>query len=569
MSFNQNWIWEIFIWRKKELLEMSNILKKTEYNSILLVWDVWVWKTTLVQKFIKDSEEDESFRKAFIDKYQLDQLIRESKEEWLDLYSIKERIKNQKVVLVIDDINVREVLDNLFFFEILREKDIQKIFVVNYWQYSKLVQEEESMFSFFEKLEVRPIISSDEIKNELLSCIKEIQFKYKVAFSNSVLELIISYSEMYLSDKYMPYRVLNIIDLISSWLPKDVLKITERDVIDYFGKLFWNAITFKWEDSDEENQKLLELEQFMSQHVIWHKAAIKSVCDAIRVAKVWLMDKDKPLSSFFFLWPTGTGKTEICKALALALYWDKNAMLRIDCSEYSTKESIYKLIWSPPWTFWFEAGWLLTNAVIKNPNCIILFDELEKSLGKNWNWSDLVDILLSILDEWHATDSKWTKVSFRNTIIIMTSNVWSKIFQDRIEFKHRSDADDRLISQSVEEQLGKFFRPEFLNRIDEMVVFGTLTADEIRQIAELKLRWQQKKIKTEKWINVDFNESFVNYVATKWFDPKNGWRPIRRVIMKELLPELSTKILTRDIKQWDSIEVQYSQWSKKIIIEKK
>lgn len=567
MNYN---IWKnIFIWRKKELEEMSNILKKTEYNSILLVWDVWVGKTTLLEEFIRRKKEDSSFDKWFLQKYELYKLIKELKEKWYDLYDIKEEIKRSWVILIIDDINVREFIDDLYLFEIIKERDIQKIFVVNYWQLSKIVHEEESLISHFEKLEVRPIISSDEIKNELLSCIKDIQLKYKVAFSNNVLELIISYSEMYLSDKYMPYRVLNIIDLISSWLPKDTLKITEKDVIDYFWKLFWNAITFKWEDSDEENQKLLELEQFMSQHVIWHKAAIKSVCDAIRIAKVWLMEKDKPLSSFFFLWPTGTGKTEICKALALSLYWDKNAMLRIDCSEYSTKESIYKLIWSPPGTFWYEAGWLLTNAVIKNPNCIILFDELEKSLGRNWNWSDLVDVLLPILDEWHATDSKWTKVSFRNTIIIMTSNVGAKIFQDRIEFKHRSEADERLISQSIEEQLGKVFRPEFLNRIDETIVFWTLNADEIKQIAELKLRSQQKKLKVEHWINVEFDWSFVDYLAKKWFDPKNGWRPIRRVIMKELLPELTNRILTKDIWKWDDIKVNYSMWSKKIIIEKK
>lgn len=559
-EMNEN---EIFIWRKKELQEMWNILKKVEYNSILIVWDVWIWKTTLVDKFIQEN----SWRN-FLNKFELREIIRKSKETWNDLLQLKEILIESWNIFVIDNIQAKELLDDFFMFEIIREKKIQKILVLNYSQYSKLMQEEESMLSFFEKLELRPIISSDEIREELLSCITEIQFKYKIAFSVSVLELIISYSENYLSDKYMPYRILNIIDLITSSLPDWVYEIKEKDVINYFWKLFWNAITFKWEDSDEENQKLLDLEKFMSKHVIWHKKAIKSICNAIRVAKVWLMDKDKPLSSFFFLWPTGTGKTEICKALALALYWDKNSMLRIDCSEYSTKESIYKLIWSPPGTFWFEAGWLLTNAVIKNPNCIILFDELEKSLWKNWNWSDLVDVLLSILDEWIATDSKWTKVSFRNTIIIMTSNVWSKIFQQRVEFSHRTDSDDRLIEQSIEDQLWQHFRPEFINRIDEIITFWTLTREEVRQIVELKLRWQQKKMKTEKWINVSFHENFVNYLSETWFDPKNWWRPIRRKIMKELLPEISNKILTKEIKTWDSINVSYSIWSKKIIIEK-
>lgn len=550
---------DVFIGRRKELENLKTIIGKKDFNSVLLVWDIWVGKTALVNKFISDNPQ--YVFKSFKD---LKKTIEEARQEWrIDLESIFEEYSKDDVILVLDHILNNEILESFEMFEIIKNRNIKKIVVLTYWKLSKIVLEEEDLFSWFEKLELFPIVANEEIKKELSWYLLNLIARYEINLSETVLDLIISLSQQYLSSQYMPFKVKNVIDLISSykWKGAEGAVITKEDVIQYFGKLYGNAITFRWdENNEEETNMLLNLEEILAKNIIGHKEALRSVSNAVRIAKVGLMSKDKPLSSFMFSWPTGTGKTEVCKALALALYWDKDAMIRIDCSEYSTKESIYKLIGSPPGTFWFEKGWLLTNAVAKNPNCIVLFDELEKSLGKSWNGSDLVDNLLQVLDEWFLTDSSWKRVSFRNTIIVMTTNVGSTVFQDIQRFGHRY-TDERQKRQAIEEEFAKTFRPEFINRIDEVIIFGSLSPDEIKQIVELKLSWFQKLVKNQHWIDIDYDKSLIDFISQEWFDPKNGGRPVNRAIKNILAPELATKILTKQIVKWDSILIKYlSSW---------
>lgn len=557
---------KIFIWRKKELNDMKTILNKIEHNSILMVGDVWIGKTSILEKFIRDNGEIYSFQTK--DEFKM--RVEEKLSTWITNINYDDIVLSKNEVFCFDDVSVKEIVEDFYLFNFLKNKKYKKILVLNYSQYSKIMQEEEWLLSWFEKIEVLPIKDNNEIKEELSQYIEEIQLKYEISFGLNVLDLIINLSQQYLSDAFMPYRILNVIDLIRSSIMKEwELEMTEDNVYEYFWKLFWTSITFsRAKDDNEEAEKLLNFEKELGKQVIWHKKAIKSVANAIRIAKLGLLPKDKPLASFMFLWPTWVGKTELVKALSNALY-GSDEILRFDCAEYSTKESIYKLIWPPAWLPWYEAGWVLVNAVRKKPFSIVLFDELEKSFGREWvNGSDLVDILLSVLDEGKMSDNKWNKVDFSNTIVIMTSNVGATTFKDSIEFWHRTKADkERLQWSAITWDLEKVFRPEFLNRIDEIITFWTLTREDVMEIVRLKLKWVWKILR-EKWISTTFDESFIDFIWTVGFDPTNGWRPINREIKKRLLPKLWQMMLKRELYAWDSIRILYSEWTQEITVEK-
>lgn len=556
---------KIFIWRKKELNDMKTILNKIEHNSILMVGDVWIGKTSILEKFIRDNGETYSFQTK--DKFKM--RVEEKLSTWITNINYDDIVLSKSEVFCFDDVSVKEIVEDFYLFNFLKNKKYKKILVLNYSQYSKIMQEEEWLLSWFEKIEVLPIKDNNEIKEELSQYIEEIQLKYEISFWLNVLDLIINLSQQYLSDAFMPYRILNVIDLIRSSMKEWELEMTEDNVYEYFWKLFWTSITFsRAKDDNEEAEKLLNFEKELGKQVIWHKKAIKSVANAIRIAKLGLLPKDKPLASFMFLWPTWVGKTELVKALSNALY-GSDEILRFDCAEYSTKESIYKLIWPPAWLPWYEAGWVLVNAVRKKPFSIVLFDELEKSFGREWvNGSDLVDILLSVLDEGKMSDNKWNKVDFSNTIVIMTSNVGATTFKDSIEFWHRTKADkERLQWSAITWDLEKVFRPEFLNRIDEIITFWTLTREDVMEIVRLKLKWVWKILR-EKWISTTFDESFIDFIWTVGFDPTNGWRPINREIKKRLLPKLWQMMLKRELYAWDSIRILYSEWTQEITVEK-
>lgn len=556
---------KIFIWRKKELNDMKTILNKIEHNSILMVGDVWIGKTSILEKFIRDNGETYSFQTK--DEFKM--RVEEKLSTWITNINYDDIVLSKSEVFCFDDVSVKEIVEDFYLFNFLKNKKYKKILVLNYSQYSKIMQEEEWLLSWFEKIEVLPIKDNNEIKEELSQYIEEIQLKYEISFWLNVLDLIINLSQQYLSDAFMPYRILNVIDLIRSSMKEWELEMTEDNVYEYFWKLFWTSITFsRAKDDNEEAEKLLNFEKELGKQVIWHKKAIKSVANAIRIAKLGLLPKDKPLASFMFLWPTWVGKTELVKALSNALY-GSDEILRFDCAEYSTKESIYKLIWPPAWLPWYEAGWVLVNAVRKKPFSIVLFDELEKSFGREWvNGSDLVDILLSVLDEGKMSDNKWNKVDFSNTIVIMTSNVGATTFKDSIEFWHRTKADkERLQWSAITWDLEKVFRPEFLNRIDEIITFWTLTREDVMEIVRLKLKWVWKILR-EKWISTTFDESFIDFIWTVGFDPTNGWRPINREIKKRLLPKLWQMMLKRELYAWDSIRILYSEWTQEITVEK-
>ena len=305
---------------------------------------------------------------------------------------------------------------------------------------------------------------------------------------------------------------------------------------------------------EEETERLLKLEDILHERVIGQDQAIKSICTAIRRARAGLKDPNRPIGSFLFLGPTGVGKTELSKALAEAEFGDENQIVRIDMSEYMEKHSVSRLIGSPPGYVGYDEGGQLTEKVRRHPYSVVLFDEIEKA------HPDVFNILLQILDDGRLTDSKGRTVDFKNTILIMTSNVGAKTIkkQKTLGFgtpdkdKKERDEYDKM-KENIMSELKKQFRPEFLNRIDDIIVFHLLNKEDISQIVKLMCKTLVKRL-DEMTIKLEMDEDAIDLIAKSGFDLEYGARPLKRSIQKELENELSELILQGTIKSGDIVE---------------
>jgi ATP-dependent Clp protease ATP-binding subunit ClpB len=287
-----------------------------------------------------------------------------------------------------------------------------------------------------------------------------------------------------------------------------------------------------------ERQKLLNLETELHMRVVGQDEAITAVSDAIRRSRAGLQDIHRPIGSFIFLGTTGVGKTELARALAEFLFNNENNMVRIDMSEYQERHTVSRLIGAPPGYVGYEESGQLTEAVRRKPYSVVLLDEIEKA------HPDVFNVLLQVLDDGRLTDNKGRTVDFKNTIIIMTSNIGSHIIQENLE-KVNDRNREEIFSRTREmvfDLLKKTIRPEFLNRIDEIIMFKPLTIDEIRDVVRLQLRMVQKTLEKNE-IHLSFTDNAVEYFAKLGFDPQFGARPIKRVIQKNMLNELSKMIL--------------------------
>lgn len=303
---------------------------------------------------------------------------------------------------------------------------------------------------------------------------------------------------------------------------------------------------------ESEREKLLRLEDELRKRVVGQEEAIRVVSDAIRRSRSGLSDPRKPIGSFLFLGTTGVGKTELAKALAEFLFNDENAMTRIDMSEYQERHAVSRLIGAPPGYVGYDEGGQLTEAVRRRPYSVILLDEIEKA------HPDVFNILLQVLDDGRLTDNKGRVANFKNTIIIMTSNLGSHIIQEKLEGvsdNHLSEAMEQAKNE-VLNLLKKTIRPEFLNRIDEIVVFNPLTFKHVREIVKIQLSNLQKMLAKNN-ITVQWTEDAVDQIAKEGFDPQFGARPIKRMIQKEILNELSKEILAGKIQPDSHIVIDY------------
>ena len=337
------------------------------------------------------------------------------------------------------------------------------------------------------------------------------------------------------------------LDLEENLQTLNIPSVDEEDIAEIVAS--WTGVPVN-KLTESESELLLHLEDTLHTRLIGQEQAVTAVSRAIRRARVGLKNPNRPIASFIFSGPTGVGKTELAKALAAYFFGSEDSMIRLDMSEYMESHNVSKLIGSPPGYVGYDEGGQLTEAVRRKPYTVLLFDEIEKA------HPDVFNMLLQLLDDGHLTDAKGRKVDFKNTLIILTSNIGSKVIEKGglslgFEFDNQANASYQRIRNLVNEELKNYFRPEFLNRLDEIIVFSQLNKEEVKQIADIMLREVANRL-TEKGIKLEVTAAFKELVVREGYDPSYGARPLRRAIMRLLEDSLAEAILSSQIIEGDT-----------------
>ncbi len=496
----------------------------------------------------------------------------------------------------------------------LARGDFQVIGATTITEYRKYIEKDAALERRFQ-----PVTVGEPTEQEAEEILKGLRDKYeahhKVKITDEAIAAAVKLSSRYIADRYLPDKAIDLIDEAASKVrlraytaPDDLQELENRikelenekseavntqdferaaKVRDEQKKLKAELENkrLEWEQknahrdgevtpediaeivsgwtgvpvvqlTEEESQRLLKLEGILHERIVGQDEAVTAVSKAIRRGRVGLKDPNRPVGSFIFLGPTGVGKTELCKALAAAMFGDENAMIRFDMSEYMEKHTVSKLIGSPPGYVGYDEGGQLTECVRRKPYSVLLFDEIEKA------HPDVFNMLLQILDEGRLTDSQGRHVNFRNTVIIMTSNVGARLItekQKNLGFfggDEKTEKKDDEIKQAVLGELKQLFKPEFLNRVDDTIVFNKLTEKDIAEIAAKLLANLGKRL-AELDISAEFTQSAVTAVAKAGFDEIYGARPLKRAIMSKIEDPISEKMLEGSVKSGDCITVDY------------
>ncbi len=493
----------------------------------------------------------------------------------------------------------------------LARGEVQIIGATTLEEYRKYIEKDAALERRFQ-----PVNVEEPSEDETVEILKGIRPAYEkhhgVKISDAALVAAVKMSSRYINDRFLPDKAIDLIDEAASktrlgvYLKPDAIKNLEDEIasmdaqkeaaikeeayekageikkkqLKKMEKL--DKLKKKWDNdkhnrrmvvgeneiadvvSDwtkipvkklamEESQRLMNLEKTLHERVVGQDEAVTAVAKAIRRGRVGLKDPKRPIGSFLFLGPTGVGKTELSKALADAMFGSENALIRVDMSEYMEKHSVSKMIGSPPGYVGYEEGGQLSEKVRRNPYSVILFDEIEKA------HPDVFNILLQVLDDGHITDSTGRKVDFKNTVIIMTSNAGA---QNIISPKNLGFASDNskehnhaVMKERVMEEVKTIFKPEFLNRIDETIVFHTLTKENIGSIVDILLASINKRIKEQMNMTIKLDDAARNYIIDNGYDEKYGARPLKRALQSKVEDELAEKILEGSFKAGDTVLV--------------
>jgi len=332
---------------------------------------------------------------------------------------------------------------------------------------------------------------------------------------------------------------------------KDTQIVEEEDIADIISN--WTGIPVR-KLQEEEGKRLKNMESILHERVIGQEEAVKALSKAIRRGRVGLKDPKRPIGSFLFLGPTGVGKTELSKALANVLFGEDDAIIRVDMSEYMEKHSVSKLIGSPPGYVGYDEGGQISEKIRRKPYCVILFDEIEKA------HPDVFNILLQVLDDGHITDAQGRRIDFKNTVIIMTSNAGARSISSNKKLGFRQSEGETLqnyddMKKDVMDEVKRIFRPEFLNRIDDIIVFHPLEKDDVKKIAGLMFNELKSRVKENMQINLNINEDALEKLAEIGFDPTYGARPLRRAIQSQIEDLFAEDILDEKYKEGDTVTV--------------
>ena len=493
----------------------------------------------------------------------------------------------------------------------LARGEIQVIGATTLDEYRKHVEKDAALERRFQ-----PIMVEEPTVEEAIEMLRGIRDKYeahhRVKITDEALEAAVKLSDRYITTRYLPDKAIDLIDEAASkvrlksfttppdlkememkledlikekedaircqefekaakirdkehelrnalekakndWHQRNQTKtdiVTEDEIAEVVSS--WTGIPVK-RLAEEETERLMKMEEILHKRVIGQDEAVKAISKAIRRSRVGLKDPKRPIGSFIFLGPTGVGKTELSKALAEALFGDENAMIRIDMSEYMERFAVSRLIGSPPGYVGYEEGGQLTEKVRRKPYSVVLFDEIEKA------HPDVFNILLQILEDGRLTDSQGRVVDFRNTVIIMTSNVGARLITEPKRLGFAVGEDDKARSyeemkNNVMGELKKTFRPEFLNRIDEIIVFHPLDEEHIKKIVSLMLENLASRLK-QNGISIEVSDNAKTFIAKKGFDPVYGARPLRRAIQNMIEDKIAEEILDGSIKPGQTVLV--------------
>lgn len=492
----------------------------------------------------------------------------------------------------------------------LSRGEVQMIGATTRTEYRKYIEKDAALERRFQ-----PVYVEEPTREETIAILQGLRSKYEehhgVTISDDALEAATDYAIRYINDRFLPDKAIDLIDEAASRkklgifagnktakkaeetrhnleealeaalaegdieaaqaLKKDLDKtdkkiektkhnmrekeqeqmlVTEEDVTDVVS--VWTKIPVS-KITQTESQRLLKLEEILHKRVVGQNEAVETVAKAIRRGRVGLKDPKRPIGSFLFLGPTGVGKTELSKALAEAMFGNENAIIRVDMSEYMEKHSVSKMIGSPPGYVGFEEGGQLSEQVRKKPYSVILFDEIEKA------HPDVFNVLLQVLDDGRITDSQGRTVDFKNTIIIMTSNAGAQRIVDpkKLGFSNveNAESEHKDMKNNVMEEIKRMFKPEFLNRIDDIIVFRALSKEDVKGIAALMLKELKNRLAKQMDITLTYGDTVKNFIFEKGYDKKYGARPLKRAIQNNIEDSLAEEILSGKIQASDKVSM--------------
>ena len=397
----------------------------------------------------------------------------------------------------------------------------------------------------------QPVSIAEPTREESITMLsgvrKGLEKHHGVKISDAAVTAAVELSSRYIAERFLPDKAIDLTDEAAARIRvSGGSLVTAEDIAEVVSA--WTGIPVS-NLGEDEAKRLRGMESILHRRVIGQSEAVAAVSRAIRRGRVGLSDPERPIGSFLFLGPTGVGKTELCRALAEAVYGDSGAMIRLDMSEYMEKHAVSKLIGSPPGYVGYEDGGQLTEKLRRRPWSVVLFDEIEKAHEDVWG------ILLQIMDDGRLTDSAGRVVSFKNAVIVMTSNVGAQAISDsrpRLGFAAGESDADAALQECVNEELRRTFRPEFLNRIDETIVFHRLTRPEIRSITERMLMTVAQRFEAL-GMTLTVPEQVVDFLAQRGYDEKYGARPLRRAIRSLIEDKAAELMLSESLGRGDSV----------------
>ena len=552
------------IGRDEEIRHSVQILSRRSKNNPVLIGEPGVGKTAVAEgiaAYIAGSDAPDSMAGKRLVALDLPALLAGTKYRGDFEERVKAVLKDVKkagdVILFIDEMHTmigagsaEGAIDAANILKpALGRGEVQIIGATTPEEYRRHIEKDAALERRFQPVKIAEPSRSDSLK--MLGAVRQgLEKHHGVKISDAALTAAVDLSARYINDRFLPDKAIDLADEAAAHIRVSGGGLVTAEDIAAVVSL-WTGIPVANLSADE-TKRLRNMESILHRRVIGQNEAVTAVSRAIRRGRVGLSDPDRPIGSFLFLGPTGVGKTELCRALAEAVFGESEAMIRLDMSEYMEKHAVSKLIGSPPGYVGYEDGGQLTERVRRKPWSVVLFDEIEKAHEDVWG------ILLQIMDDGRLTDSAGRVVSFRNTIIVMTSNVGAKSISDgrpRMGFTPDGGDEAQLMRARINEELRRTFKPEFLNRIDETIVFRRLSRAEIRSIAERMLLTVAERFKAL-GMTLSVPDQVVDFLAERGYDEKYGARPLRRAIRSMIEDKAAELMLTDSLGRGDTVQAR-------------